>query len=166
MKLAPAEEYQVVSLMLEKKAVQFQVHRLVARCWIGPKPKDKPLVLHKSNKKDENGFLNNHYLNLYYGDSDDNMKDRIKDGTSSRGGSNGMSKIESDEVALEIYQRAISGELGWKLAEEFNVGPCVISDIKLKKTWKHIHAVVQPTSASAPAEQPAATGASGEPNPQ
>ena len=47
------------------------VARLVALAWIGEPPKDKPWVLHR-----DDNCTNDHYTNLYWGDRDDNAKDR------------------------------------------------------------------------------------------
>lgn len=68
-------------------STKYTAHKLVALCWIGPMPAGKFLVLHRSNKKDIFGFLDNHADNLYYGDYVDNAKDRYRHRRSGETGS-------------------------------------------------------------------------------
>lgn len=45
----------------------------------------------------------------------------------------------ADDQAREIFRRVRAGESGSKIAEEFGVGRGVVSSIKNKKSWVHIH---------------------------
>lgn len=68
--------YLEVSLPSDKKHRQRQlVHRLVCLVFNGPNPPGKTMALHADGNK-----FNNSAENLYWGDYNDNMKDRISHG--------------------------------------------------------------------------------------
>lgn len=76
---------------------------------------------------------------LFLGTHKDNMKDMSnKKRTRDQNGSkHSCSKLNEFQV-LEIRNRLSNGEEGKKLSIEFNVCPMTISNIKLRKKWKHI----------------------------
>lgn len=55
-----------------------------------------------------------------------------------RGEEHGSAKL-TNEQAREIRRRARAGEVGRRLAEEFNVTPTLISAIKVGRIWKHLN---------------------------
>lgn len=77
-------------------------------------------------------------LHLYWGDTTDNMLDRIKDGTSNNGEQHGLSKLTEQQVK-EIRQKYIPHKYTMnKLATEYNVSKNNISRIIYRKTWTHL----------------------------
>jgi len=72
---------------------------------------------------------------LMPGTSAENSADMIRDGTSTRGEKNPKAILTAQQV-LEIRRR--STENRRKLGEEFGVCSQVISNIILRKIWKHI----------------------------
>lgn len=127
--------YKTVALQIEGRSKTRKVHRLVAECWIGPVPKDKPWVLHKNNSKDEFGAKNNHYLNLYYGTPKQNSADRINDGNSPEGEKNGFAKLTEEQV-VDIFH---SKEKTRTLSLKHNVSTVRILQIKAGFGWKHLN---------------------------
>lgn len=76
---------------------------------------------------------------LFLGTHKENMQDCIKkkrfkmemDNTGSR---NGMSKLTEEQVVQIFYAKGINKEIGYK----FNVTASCVSNIKSKRSWKHI----------------------------
>lgn len=100
----------------------------------GEAPIDKPFALHKC-KQNTKCVNPNH---LYYGNHQDNKKDQIKDGTYSRGETNGNSKLTEEQVR-EIREKYIPNKYKQqKLAEEYNVNHSTIYKVINNESWKHI----------------------------
>lgn len=137
LKLCRRHKYVAVNLTSNGVSKSTDVHRLVAICWIGPAPADKPLVLHKDDDKE-----NNCCLNLYYGDGLDNARDRVKNGLSAAGERNHKAKLTAEQV-LEIKRRLSAREKGVVLAKEFGISPDVISRIKKGDIWKTVLSTVE-----------------------
>lgn len=76
---------------------------------------------------------------LFLGNHKDNSQDRSKKGRNrnQNGSRHNFAKLLEYQV-LEIRKRLSNGEKGKNLAQEFNISEMSISDIKLRKKWKHI----------------------------
>jgi len=72
--------YFMVRLTVNGKRKAFLVHQLVAKKFLGKRPKNHPHIRHL----DGNSY-NNDYKNLAYGTAKDNALDRDKHGRTSRG---------------------------------------------------------------------------------
>lgn len=123
--------YSCVSLTIDGKTKNFNVHKLMALSFFG---ETKGLeIRHLDGNR-----LNNNLSNLKYGTVSENQMDRVLHGTSNRGSSHGMSLL-NEKVVLEIREKYVFGKYGYKrLAKDFNVSPSTIQDIIERKTWKHI----------------------------
>ena len=106
-----------------------KAHRLVAEHFLS-NPNNLPLVCHKVESKP----LNNHKYNLFWGTSDDNIRDMEKKGRRAIGEKQGLSKLTEDEVRF-IRQRTKSFD---ELAEMFGVSNANIQAVVYRRTWKHI----------------------------
>ena len=65
----------------------------------------------------------------------ENMADKIRDGTATRGEQHGCSKLTNEKV---IQIRARSTECHQFLATEFDVTRSTISNILSRRSWDHI----------------------------
>lgn len=125
--------YLRVFLYRKGRRKQFLVHRLVARAFIGPCPKDKEV-----NHKDGN-TSNPHVDNLEYISCSENHKHAFKIGLrSSKGEENGRSKlIEKDIKKIRRLYR--SGKYMQKeIAEKFGINRSHVSNIVREEKWPHI----------------------------
>jgi uncharacterized protein YaiE (UPF0345 family) len=129
--------YWHVDLWIKGKQFNKHVHRLVANAFI-PNPDNKPFVNHKDGNK-QNNFVDN----LEWCTPLENMKHARKngyfDGKIPIGSKCFNSKL-NEKTALEIYDLAINNIFKvTELAKMYNITHSVVSEIKSKKTWKHIH---------------------------
>ena len=107
----------------------FYAHRLVAKHFI---LNDK--LLKEVNHIDGNK-QNNNYSNLEWCTTQENTKHAINNGLSDAKGENhGNSKLTSENI-IDIRGSKLSPK---ELALKYNVCFQTISDIRLKKRWKHI----------------------------
>ena len=75
---------------------------------------------------------------LYWGTHKENGEDKVKDGTSARGETNGDSKLTEEQV-LEIRKKYVPRKYPLtKLAKEYKVAKSTILKIVNRKTWTHI----------------------------
>lgn len=102
-----------------------KAHRL-ALSLSTPQPPNKPFALHNCLSK--SCFNPRH---LRWGDDTDNMRDRIKDGTSPRGRKHGLNKLSEDDIRA-IREDTRSQVL---IAKEYKVNQTNISAIKTGKSW-------------------------------
>lgn len=72
---------------------------------------------------------------LETGTRQENEMDKFRDGTATIGEKNGNAKLTAEQV-LQIRKRTEDTQR--KLAVEFNVAQTTISDIRLRRIWKHI----------------------------
>jgi hypothetical protein len=123
--------YLTVSLSLDKIIKTKKVHRLVALAFLG---ESDLTVNHKNGIKDDNRLKN-----LEYCTRAENTKHGHISGlmTYSRGENNGKSKLTTDQV-LEIRRLSLAGVPRIELASLYNVSPQNISDIILRRKWKHV----------------------------
>ncbi len=119
-----------VSLSHDGKLRSDQVHRLVAKAFIGLPPADKPFVCHK-----DGNHLNNIPENLYYGDARDNGADAVVHGTIAKGSRNGNSKLTEKQVDQIINDpRSASA-----VAREIGISISTACRIRKGESWKHAH---------------------------
>jgi hypothetical protein len=108
----------------------YQVYRLVAWAFHGPKPHEGSHVCHIDG--DAN---NNHYSNLYWGDKNTNGLDDRRNG-SKRGVKNGRCRVTPDQV-MEIVALGRT-ESDKKTAKRFGLGSATVSHIRTGKNWSHL----------------------------
>jgi hypothetical protein len=108
------------------------VHRLIAITFHGSPPFEGEYACHKDGDRE-----NNHKDNIYWGTAKQNQKDRRRHGTSISGEQVPWAKL-TRECVKTIYLRILDGEVLSRLAEEFCVSLCAISDIKHKRSWQEV----------------------------
>lgn len=76
---------------------------------------------------------------LFLGTKAVNNSDRAQKGRNrdQRGEKNSTSRLTAQQV-IEIRRRIAAGEIQRNLATEYGVHYCTISDIKVRKIWKHV----------------------------
>lgn len=76
---------------------------------------------------------------LRWGGNSDNRQDQIKAGTQviKRGESNGRAKLTESEV-LDILELVTSGRTQVSVAQEYDVGTSIVSDIVNGNRWKSV----------------------------
>lgn len=107
------------------------LHRLVAEHFI---KKSLLQVNHKDGNK-----LNNHHSNLEYVTDKENKEHAVKIGLFQKGATNGMSKLTEENVKNIKFLLSKNNRTQKEIANMFNVTSYTISDIKNRKTWKHVN---------------------------
>jgi len=104
---------------------------LVADAFFGPRPRGM-CALHGPL-----GSRVDTLPNIYYGDRARNQRDRVRDGTASRGEANPNAKLTYKQVAeIRAHYRPRDPNYGRKaLAKHYNVSDITIGDIIAKRTW-------------------------------
>ena len=121
--------YFQVNLYENKIGKTHKIHRLVAFHFI-ENSENKLQVNHIDGNKQ-----NNNYSNLEWCTTQENTKHAINNGLSDAKGENhGNSKLTSENI-IDIRGSKLSPK---ELALKYNVCFQTISDIRLKKRWKHI----------------------------
>jgi hypothetical protein len=122
-------QYYVVQLYLNGCGFPKYVHHLIAEAFIGPRPEGM-LVLHGSA-----GSLVNRPSNLSYGTRSDNMgRDRLRDGTDSRGEKCGTARL----TAADVMAIRASNKTTVELAKIYGVTQSYVSAILTGKNWAHL----------------------------
>lgn len=126
--------YYHVGLRRDGSRHWFTVHRLVALAFIGRAPSAKHQVAHNDGVR-----TNNHYSNLRWATSKQNIADRVKHGNqySARGAENPMAHLTEHQVRL-IREGVVKGVRQHKLASRFGTSQGNVSCIHLRKSWRHI----------------------------
>ena len=117
----------------------FSIHRLVAIHFV-ENPLNKDQVNHIDGNK-----TNNFYKNLEWATHSENGLHAYETNlrVSQKGEVHGRSRLTEKEV-LAIYFLAHTGKFEQKkIAEMFNIHLATVSDIKLKKRWKHVTSIVE-----------------------
>jgi len=139
--------YQIVNLCDSSGQKKHLVSRIVCAAFHGAAPTEKHEVAH--NDGDQS---NNYAQNLRWATRSENMEDSRKHGTMAigsrhgrttkpektpRGEKHGHAKITDAEVRLI---RSINPNLvtGRTIAQAFGISPACVSNIRSKKTWRHI----------------------------
>lgn len=120
-----------ISFGARKTAKHFQIHRLVAECFL-PIVSDKNLINHiDSNKK------NNHYSNLEWCTCKENV-DHFFNSENARIGEKCYQAKFTDTEVTQIKKSLRSGTSVEDLAAIHNVHRSTIHKIKMGKNWAHI----------------------------
>lgn len=110
----------------------FLVHRLVITAFI-PNPQNKPCVNHKDGNPS-----NNRLSNLEWCTYGENISHAYENNLNSRvGEKHNLSTLKKEDV-LDIRERLENGERNMVLADEYDVTRATISDIKSRRSWKHL----------------------------
>jgi len=122
--------YNTTTLHKDGKSTSYLVHRLVAKAFIGQIP-DGYIVCHK----DDVG-TNNSLENLYIGTFKDNSADTLRNGKTMKNGRRFNAQLEIEDVK---FIRKMRGKISQrKLGCMFNICQGTVSEIQLRKIWKHI----------------------------
>ncbi len=127
--------YNICGLCDSKGRGNGSVHRLVAQAFIA-NPENKPQVNHINGIKDDNRVEN-----LEWCTSKENVNHSVLTGLhiAAKGSKQGSSKL-TEKAAMEIYNMAHSGDfIQEDIGRLFSVKQSVVSSIKTKRSWKHIH---------------------------
>ena len=126
--------YLRVSCHFEGKSQNYHVSGLVARKFIGPRPKGKE-VNHKDLNKQ-----NNYYKNLEYTTHIDNIRHAIDNGVpypgSGEGRGNGKLKIVEVKKIRKLYKQGYITQK--RLSKKFGVTEMAIWHIVNNRTWKKV----------------------------
>ena len=117
-----------------QKPSSYDIHRIVADAFFGSRQHGKA-VNHKNGNK-----YDNRASNLEYVTYSENMTHAVRvlgRKIGNRGETHHLCTLNSDAVK-EIRCRQKAGEMQSTLAKEFSVDGATISNIVLRKTWKHI----------------------------
>lgn len=120
--------YLYVNLSSSSKIYTYKVHRLVCIAF-HLNPENKPQVNHKDGIK-----TNNYKGNVEWSTQLENMCHSSKNGLVSHGEGRYCSKITEKMVKL-IRNSTLSGV---EFSKKYNVSQGIISDVRLKRTWKHV----------------------------
>lgn len=118
-----------VALCMLGRVRRLQVHRLVLLAFKGPAPEDKPVCRHLNGN-----HLDNRPDNLEWGTMQENADDAARHGTRAQGEMMPQSKL--DEEAVRAIRASGAGQK--ELAEHYGVSQAAISQIRTRKTWKHV----------------------------
>ena len=124
--------YYSVALINKGKIKKSFLHRVVASAFI-PNIENKPQVNHKDSDKS-----NNHYKNLEWCTDKENKKHSAINKTNAFGDRNGRAKLNNEKVEKIRKLLIEKNHSHSEIAKLFGVNPTIISDIKLRKTWKHV----------------------------
>ena len=107
---------------------RFEVHTLVAKAFIGPRPKGMEVCHNDGNPS------NNTRKNLRYDTHSKNSMDRVNHGTTNRGERHGMNKLTEEEVhsIRALLDRGMSQT---SISRRFGITQSAVSNINTSKTW-------------------------------
>lgn len=121
--------YFQVNLFENKVSKTIKIHKLVALHFIN-NPEDKPQINHIDGNKQ-----NNNYLNLEWCTTQENTFHAINNNLAdAKGEKHGGSKLIPENI-IDIRNSDLSPK---ELAIKYNICIQTISDIRLRKRWKHI----------------------------
>ena len=124
--------YSYVQLTINSKEKNITTHRYIALHFI-PNPENKPFVNHKNGIKTDNKIDN-----LEWCTHSENMKHAFDNGLEE--GRKGIShhNVKLSEADVLNIRKRVLNENPKDLAKEYKIHPVTISNIKLRKSWKHI----------------------------
>lgn len=110
----------------------FSVHYLVARTFIGERPRGYH-INHKDGIK-----TNNHYLNLHYITPSENTQHAYDTGLAKRGEKSVLAKLTRKDV-IKMRELYATGEFTFaELGEKYNVDTSTVARIIKRESWKHL----------------------------
>jgi hypothetical protein len=125
--------YYVVSLKDNMKQVVKTVHRMVAEAFL-EKIEGSDYVNHKSGIKTENNIENLEYCTMA-----ENTKHSFDLGMSKKGSQCSYAKLD-EKKAREAYYMVTELKMSClDVGQLYNVTRQCISELKFKRSWKHIH---------------------------
>lgn len=116
----------------ERPTVKKYVHVLVLEAFVGPCPEGK-----EGCHSPDCDPTNNRIENLRWDTHDENMKDSMRHGNSTRGEKGWNAKVTA-EIARDIRTQRENGVRGIDLAIKYGINPATVGDIYKKRTWRHI----------------------------
>jgi hypothetical protein len=119
--------YLCVSLTVNGKAKNYNVHRLVADAFLGPPPSPA----HQAAHIDGDGF-NNRLRNLKWATQKENERDKLSHGTRVRGSQVRGSKLTESDV-LDIRTDPASQT---QIAKRYGIAQTTVSKIKRHIRWQ------------------------------
>lgn len=117
---------------LNKRAVKYLVHRLVAQAFI-PNPLNLGYVNHIDGDK-----LNNDVSNLEWVTASENQKHAYRIGLKSSVGVKNSRSILNEEQVLAIHDRMLLGESTPNISKDLGLSLNMLEKIRAHITWKHI----------------------------
>lgn len=121
------------------------VHQLILLSFVGPCPVGMEACHNDGNR------TNNRADNLRWDTKKANAADRDRHGTTARGSRTGGSKM-TDEMVKQIHYDYSTGQFSQRsLARKFGITQSTLSDILLRKTWRHVSLPEAADQAGAPA---------------
>ena len=118
-----------VTLQHDGRIYHTHVAPLVARAFIGPKPRGKE-VKHKDGNKQNNSASNLEYLTRKQ-----NFAHAVRMGLMPSGSRHPQAKLNETQVSSILSVRGISEG---KLAKMYGVSRATISHIRHRKSWRHV----------------------------
>lgn len=123
--------YLVIEFRVNRRSVYRFIHRCVLEAFVGPCPSGMECCHANGNP------LDNRLENLRWDTRRNNIQDAMNAGRIPKGESHYGRKFTEDQIQA-IRAQANNGVVHRRLAEEFNVCHQAISDIVLRRNWKHI----------------------------
>lgn len=109
----------------------YPVHLLVLETFRGPKPEGK-------QGAHDNGIrTDNRLANLMYKTPAENVADKIRHGTTSRGELNPRAKLKVEQV-MEIRAAALATVTQRQLAAKYDVSIRLVQKIRAREIWRHV----------------------------
>jgi len=121
--------YRYVTVSVNDKKRTTATHRLVAEAFIGPVAGDD-YVCHKNDVKHDNRLVN-----LYVGDAKSNAQDKARNGGLLRGEDCNRKLTTADVLEIRRLRGCVKQK---ELAKRFGVHQVTISEIQLRKIWRHV----------------------------
>lgn len=138
--------YLSVGLSYKDKFKSHAVHSLVGAAFIGPRPLGYHID-HVNGDKGDNRVSNLEYVTVAENNRRASMLglrptgerhgSRLHPEFVARGENQGNAKLTTESV-LKIRHRLSQGESGRAVAKEFGIDPTTVSDIRRRKSWKHV----------------------------
>jgi hypothetical protein len=123
--------YLSVKICIDGSYTHLKVHRAVLLAFRG-RPKDGEVAAHNDGNK-----KNNTLSNLRWASRSLNERDKIRHGTSNRGGRNGQAKLSERDVAIIHSRKPRCMAECRRLASQFNVRPLTIYKVATGRRWGH-----------------------------
>lgn len=130
--LAWNKRYLAVTLVKGPKEYRVGVHKLVAECYLPPKPFEGAVVRHL-----DGDAFNNWFWNFAWGSRQDDANDRVMHGTTPVGSRNHSAKL-TENIVREMRRRYGCGERTANLAEEFCISQVQVRNVVSGRCWKNV----------------------------